>query len=53
MTDYTDYKNFLAEQLKNPEVKAEYDALESEFEIKKNSIKVQSVSGCIQQTPSR
>ncbi|MCD8107114.1 MAG: hypothetical protein LUE20_04010 [Oscillospiraceae bacterium] len=42
MADYTNYKDFLAEELKNPEVKAEYDALETEFEIKRALIKAQS-----------
>jgi len=28
-----DYREYLNEQLKNPEFKAEYDALESEFAV--------------------
>ena len=29
----TDFKDFLAEQLKDPEIRAEYDALEPEFSL--------------------
>ena len=53
ITNSTNYKDFLAEQLKDPEVKVEYDALESEFEIKRALIKARSVSGITQQELSK
>ncbi|MCD7772007.1 MAG: helix-turn-helix domain-containing protein [Oscillospiraceae bacterium] len=53
MNEYTNYKDFLAEQLKDPEVKAEYDALESEFEIKRALINARNVSGITQQELSK
>lgn len=33
MTVVTDYEKFVQEQLQNPELKREYDALESEFAL--------------------
>ncbi len=53
ITNSTNYKDFLAEQLKDPEVKVEYDALESEFEIKRALIKARNVSGITQQELSK
>lgn len=49
----TNYKDFLAEQLKDPEVKVEYDALESEYEIKRALIKARNESGITQQELSK
>ena len=42
------YSNFLAEQLKDPEVKAEYDALEPEFDIIQAMINARKASGLTQ-----
>lgn len=42
------YSDFLAEQLKDPEVKAEYDALEPEFDIIQAMINARKASGLTQ-----
>ena len=44
----TNFKDFLAEQLKDPEVKAEYDALEPEFSIMQALINARKDSGLTQ-----
>lgn len=43
-----EYKEFLAEQLKDPEFKAEYDALEPEFAIIQAIIDARKASGLTQ-----
>lgn len=45
----TNYKDFLNEQLKNPEVKAEYDALEPEFAIMQALMDARREAGLTQQ----
>lgn len=42
------YKDFLAEQLKSPELRAEYDALEPEFSIIQAMIDARKASGMTQ-----
>ena len=42
------YSDFLTEQLKNPEVKAEYEALEPEFAIIQAMIDARKASGLTQ-----
>lgn len=42
------YSDFLNEQLKDPEVKTEYDALEPEFEIIRAMIEARKFSGLTQ-----
>ena len=42
------YNDFLQEQLRNPEVKAEYDALEPEFSIIQSIIDARKESGLTQ-----
>ena len=44
----TNFKDFLAEQLKDPEVKVEYDALEPEFSIMQAMIDARRSSGLTQ-----
>ena len=44
----TNFKDYLNEQLKNPEFKAEYDALEPEFAIKQAMIDARKASGITQ-----
>ena len=45
----TSFDNFLQEQLKNPEIKAEYDALEPEFALVQALIDAREQSGLTQQ----
>jgi len=45
----TSFDHFLHEQLKNPEIKAEYDALEPEFSIIQALIDARAQSGLTQQ----
>lgn len=45
----TNYKDFLNEQLQDPEVKAEYDALEPEFAIMQALMDARRESGLTQQ----
>ena len=42
------YRDFLKEQLKDPELKAEYDALEPEFAIIQAMIKARKTAGLTQ-----
>lgn len=44
----TNFKDFLAEQLKDPEIKAEYDNLEPEFSIMQAMIDARKNSGLTQ-----
>lgn len=44
----TNFKDFLAEQLKDPDIKAEYDALEPEFSIMQAIIDARKLSGLTQ-----
>ena len=44
----TDFKDFLAEQLKDPEIRAEYDALEPEFSLMQAMIDARKSSGLTQ-----
>lgn len=44
----TDFKDFLAEQLKDPEIRAEYDALEPEFSLMQTMIDARKSSGLTQ-----
>ena len=44
----TDFKDFLAEQLKDPEIRAEYDALEPEFSLMQAMIDARKNSGLTQ-----
>ena len=44
----TNFNDFLNEQLKNPELKAEYDALEPEFSIMQAMIDARRSSGLTQ-----
>lgn len=44
----TSFKDFLNEQLKDPEVKAEYNALEPQYEIQKAMIAARIHSGMTQ-----
>lgn len=44
----TKFNDFLAEQLKDPEIKAEYDALEPEFSIMQAIITARKMSGLTQ-----
>ena len=44
----TDFKDFLAEQLKDPEIRAEYDALEPEFSLMRAMIDARKSSGLTQ-----
>jgi DNA-binding phage protein len=44
----TNFNDFLAEQLKDPELKAEYDALEPEFSIMQAMIDARKQSGMTQ-----
>ena len=44
----TNFKDFLAEQLEDPEVKAEYEALEPEFSIMQAMIDARKSSGLTQ-----
>ena len=44
----TDFKDFLAGQLQDPEVKAEYDALEPEFAIMQAMIDARKEAGMTQ-----
>lgn len=49
----TKYKDFLEEQLKDPELKAEYDALDPEFAIIQAMIDARKSSGISQQELAR
>ena len=44
----TDFKDFLAEQLKDPEIRAEYDALVPEFSLMQAMIDARKSSGLTQ-----
>ena len=44
----TDFKDFLAERLKDPEIRAEYDALEPEFSLMQTMIDARKSSGLTQ-----
>lgn len=44
----TNFNNFLKEQLQDPEIKAEYDALEPEFSIMQAMIDARKSSGMTQ-----
>ena len=44
----TDFKDFLAERLKDPEIRAEYDALEPEFSLMQAMIDARKSSGLTQ-----
>lgn len=44
----TNFNDFLEEQLKDPELKAEYDALEPEFEVMKAIMKARVEKGLTQ-----
>lgn len=44
----TDFKDFLAEQLKDPEIRTEYDALEPEFSLMQAMIDARKSSGLTQ-----
>ena len=44
----TDFKDFLAKQLKDPEIRAEYDALEPEFSLMQAMINARKSSGLTQ-----
>lgn len=44
----TDFKDFLAEQLKDPEIRAEYDALEPELSLMQAMIDARKSSGLTQ-----
>ena len=44
----TDFKDFLAERLKDPEIRAEYDALEPEFSLMQAMIDARKNSGLTQ-----
>ena len=44
----TDFKDFLAEQWKDPEIRAEYDALEPEFSLMQAMIDARKSSGLTQ-----
>ena len=44
----TDFKDFLAEQLKDPEIRVEYDALEPEFSLMQAMIDARKSSGLTQ-----
>ena len=44
----TDFKDFLAEQLKDTEIRAEYDALEPEFSLMQAMIDARKSSGLTQ-----
>ena len=44
----TDFKDVLAEQLKDPEIRAEYDALEPEFSLMQAMIDARKSSGLTQ-----
>lgn len=48
----SDFEKYLAERMKAPAFKAEYDALESEFSIIQATIDTQKTSGLTQQQPS-
>lgn len=45
----SDFNSFLSDQLKDPEFKAEYDALEPEFAIVQAMIDARKISGMTQQ----
>lgn len=45
----TSYKDYLNEQLKNPEFKAEYDALEPEFSLMRTIMEARIEKGLTQQ----
>ena len=44
----TDFKDFLAERLKDPEIRAEYDAVEPEFSLMQAMIDARKSSGLTQ-----
>jgi ribosome-binding protein aMBF1 (putative translation factor) len=44
----TDFKTYVAEKLKDPKIKAEYDALEPEFAIIHAMIEARKISGMTQ-----
>ena len=45
----TSYKDYLNEQLKDPEFKAEYEALEPEFVLRKTLLEARTEKGLTQQ----
>lgn len=49
----TDFKDFLTEQLKDPEIRAEYDALEPEFSLMQAMINARKSSGLTQKQLSQ
>lgn len=48
MKDRTNYEKFFCEQMKNPEVKKEYDALEAEYAIIQSIIDARKIAGITQ-----
>jgi len=48
----SEWKEFLKEQLKDPEIRAEWDALESEFAIAQAMIDARKVAGLMPKQPS-
>ena len=48
----SDFEKYLAERMKDPAFKAEYDSLESEFSIIQATIDAQKTSGLTRQQPS-
>ena len=48
MKERTNYEKFLCEQMKNPEVKKEYDALEAEYAIIQSIIDARKIAGITQ-----
>ena len=48
MKERTNYEKFFCEQMKNPEVKKEYDALEAEYAIIKSIIDARKIAGITQ-----
>lgn len=48
MKERTNYEKFFCEQMKNPEVKKEYDALEAEYAIIQSIIDDRKIAGITQ-----
>lgn len=48
MEERTNYEKFFCEQMKNPEVKKEYDALEAEYAIIQSIIDARKIAGITQ-----
>ena len=48
MKERTNYEKFFCEQMKNPEVKKEYDALEAEYAIIQSIIDARKIAGITQ-----